>query len=326
MQNTNAYYRSTYVLVYPKGSGLDGVETIEDPQARRQEDRRRRKHAADRQHGGRKLMRTAKIYPLMVDTRVTPSMAEVMIKDMLAGTIDAAIIVGPDGRLLRQEIRRRSRDRAADQGKAGSRMTYRITMGVRPSDQEWKRTLNQVHQGQPGGDQQDTARLQRAVDRRARQADHAVEPPGSVIERKMRQAMKGRKAILLLVGELSGIRPGRALAGEVAEPAGYRMDEYRAPVPDTLQGATVVTTAEAEALWRSSKAVFFDVMPHTPKPANLPAGTIWRDKVRKDIPGSIWLANVGYGAISEETAGYFREGLVGRRPARTSRARSCSTA
>ena len=28
--------------------------------------------------------------------------------------------------------------------KAGSRMTYRITMGVRPSDQEWKRTLNRL--------------------------------------------------------------------------------------------------------------------------------------------------------------------------------------
>ena len=26
----------------------------------------------------------------------------------------------------------------------GPRMTYRITMGVRPSDQEWKRTLNRV--------------------------------------------------------------------------------------------------------------------------------------------------------------------------------------
>ena len=26
----------------------------------------------------------------------------------------------------------------------GSRMVYRITMGVRPSDQEWKRELNRV--------------------------------------------------------------------------------------------------------------------------------------------------------------------------------------
>jgi ABC-type amino acid transport substrate-binding protein len=31
VQNTNAYYRSSYVLVFKKGSGLDGVETIEDP-------------------------------------------------------------------------------------------------------------------------------------------------------------------------------------------------------------------------------------------------------------------------------------------------------
>ncbi|TIU06394.1 MAG: quinoprotein dehydrogenase-associated putative ABC transporter substrate-binding protein, partial [Mesorhizobium sp.] len=28
--------------------------------------------------------------------------------------------------------------------KTGSRMSYRITLGVRPSDQEWKRTLNRV--------------------------------------------------------------------------------------------------------------------------------------------------------------------------------------
>src|SRR5262245_18541206 len=30
VQNTNAYYRSTYVLIYKRGAGLDGVETIED--------------------------------------------------------------------------------------------------------------------------------------------------------------------------------------------------------------------------------------------------------------------------------------------------------
>ena len=98
-------------------------------------------------------------------------------------------------------------------------------------------------------------------------------------------------------------------AGGVEEPAGYRMDEYKAPVPDTLQGAKVVDTKEAETLWREKKAVFIDVMPNTPKPANLPAGTIWKDKVREDIPGSIWLANVGYGAIPKETADYFRQAL-----------------
>ena len=31
VQNTNAYYRSAFVMVYRKDSGLSGVETIEDP-------------------------------------------------------------------------------------------------------------------------------------------------------------------------------------------------------------------------------------------------------------------------------------------------------
>ncbi|RUU28662.1 PQQ-dependent catabolism-associated CXXCW motif protein [Mesorhizobium sp. M6A.T.Ce.TU.016.01.1.1] len=131
--------------------------------------------------------------------------------------------------------------------------------------------------------------------------------------------MKGKETILLVAaGLLSLTEP--MWAGDIAEPGGYRMDEYRAPVPQTLQGASVVTTAEAEALWREKKAVFFDVMPNTPKPANLPAGTIWREAIRKDIPGSIWLANVGYGAISEETASYFRQGLAAEAGADKSRA------
>ena len=116
--------------------------------------------------------------------------------------------------------------------------------------------------------------------------------------------------MLVAAGLLGLVEP--LWAGDVAEPTGYRMDEYRAPVPQTLRGAKVVTTAEAEALWRQKKTVFFDVMPNTPRPANLPAGTIWRDKVRKDIPGSTWLANVGYGAISQETASYFRQGLAAK--------------
>ncbi|MBZ9916657.1 MULTISPECIES: PQQ-dependent catabolism-associated CXXCW motif protein [unclassified Mesorhizobium] len=132
--------------------------------------------------------------------------------------------------------------------------------------------------------------------------------------------MKGRETVFLLVAaSLMGLaEPTRA--GEIAEPNGYRMDDYRAPVPPTLQGARVVTTAEAEALWRAKKAVFFDVMPNTPKPTNLPAGTIWRDKVRKDIPGSTWLANVGYGAISQETTSYFRQGLEAKAGTDKSRA------
>lgn len=97
-------------------------------------------------------------------------------------------------------------------------------------------------------------------------------------------------------------------AEPVAEPKGYRTEEYRAPVPATLKGATVVVTEEAEALWREKRAVFIDVLPSPPKP-DLPKGTVWREKLHLDIPGSIWLADVGFGALPPEMEEWYRDSL-----------------
>jgi PQQ-dependent catabolism-associated CXXCW motif protein len=94
------------------------------------------------------------------------------------------------------------------------------------------------------------------------------------------------------------------------EPAGYRTDNYRSPVPATIAGARVLATEEAEAIWRAGKAVFIDVLPRPPKPSNLPEGTIWRDKPRFNIPGSVWLPDTGYGALAAATEDYLREGLA----------------
>ena len=95
----------------------------------------------------------------------------------------------------------------------------------------------------------------------------------------------------------------------VAEPEGYRTENYRAPVPATLAGARVLTTAEAEAIWRAGRAIFVDVLPRTPKPPNLPPSTVWRDQPRSNIPGSIWLPDTGYGKLAEATEAYLRRGL-----------------
>ncbi len=103
--------------------------------------------------------------------------------------------------------------------------------------------------------------------------------------------------------------PDAPRAGEVEEPAGYRQEPYRAPTPLGLAGATTVDTSAAERMWREGSALFVDVMPHDARPANLPVGTVWRDRRRDNIPGSIWLANVGYGALSEEMEAYFRGSL-----------------
>jgi PQQ-dependent catabolism-associated CXXCW motif protein len=103
---------------------------------------------------------------------------------------------------------------------------------------------------------------------------------------------------------------GAARADElVPEPNGYRTEDYRAPVPDTLAGARVLSTEEAEAIWRAKSGIFVDVLPRPPKPANLPVGTVWRDKPRFNIPGSIWLPDTGYGALAPQTEEYLRQGL-----------------
>lgn len=103
---------------------------------------------------------------------------------------------------------------------------------------------------------------------------------------------------------------GAAQAQTEPEPAGYRQDDYRAPVPALLTGAEVIGGEAAHALWRTGRVAFVDVLPHAPKPDNLPAGTIWREKPRNSIPGAIWLPNVGYGRIADVTDRYFRAGLA----------------
>jgi quinoprotein dehydrogenase-associated probable ABC transporter substrate-binding protein len=143
VQNTNAYYRSTYVMIFKKDSGLDGVDTIEDSKL-----------------AGKKIgvvagtppsanlakagyMRNVHPYPLMVDTRLAPSMAEVMIKELKSGIIDVAILWGPMAGYYARELDPSLTVVPLTKEKTGH-MAYRITMGVRPSDQEWKRTLNKV--------------------------------------------------------------------------------------------------------------------------------------------------------------------------------------
>ena len=119
--------------------------------------------------------------------------------------------------------------------------------------------------------------------------------------------MTRRLAAALLIAALA--TGAGAQEKEPFEPEGYRTDNYRAPVPATLEGARVLTTEEAEAIWRDKRGAFIDVLPRPPKPKNLPAGTVWRDQPRFNIPGSLWLPDTGYGTLAAATEDYFRKGL-----------------
>jgi len=113
-------------------------------------------------------------------------------------------------------------------------------------------------------------------------------------------------AAVLLIG--SG--GARGDAGAVPEPPGYRLENYRAPVPLTVAGGRAIGTADAKALWADHRAFFIDVLPAPRRPDGLALGAVWRPLPRLHIPGSLWLPDVGRGELNEKLESYFRDNLA----------------
>jgi quinoprotein dehydrogenase-associated probable ABC transporter substrate-binding protein len=149
VQGTNPYYRTAYALISRQGSGLDDVDTLEDA-------RLKGKHigvvagtppATNMAAAG--LMATAKPYPLMIDTRVDSS-AEAMIGDLNKGDIDAGILWGPMAGFYAKKANPPLHVTALVKEKTGPQLVFRIGMGVRRADQNWKRQLNRlIQENQP---------------------------------------------------------------------------------------------------------------------------------------------------------------------------------
>lgn len=95
-------------------------------------------------------------------------------------------------------------------------------------------------------------------------------------------------------------------SAEVPEPDDYRVNDYRSPVPATLKGARVIEAEDAQELIKTGPAIFIDVYPRAPKPANLPKNTVWRDPPHMSIAGANWLPNVGYGVLAPNVETYFK--------------------
>jgi quinoprotein dehydrogenase-associated probable ABC transporter substrate-binding protein len=149
VQATNPYYRTSYALVYKAGSGLDGIDTLSD------------KVLADKRLGivagtppsntisANGLMLRAKPYPLVVDTRADSS-ADAMVKDIAAGTIDVGVLWGPMAGYFAARASPPMAVVPLTKEASPVPLIYRIGMGVRASDQEWKRELNRfIEDNQP---------------------------------------------------------------------------------------------------------------------------------------------------------------------------------
>jgi len=145
VQGTNPYYRTAYALVAKQGSGLDDVAALDDA-------RLKGKHigivagtppATDMAVNG--LMSNAKPYPLMIDTRFDSS-AGAMIDDLNKDAIDAAILWGPMAGFYAKRSNPPLHVTPLVHEKSGPQLVYRIGMGVRRADQNWKRLLNRLIQ------------------------------------------------------------------------------------------------------------------------------------------------------------------------------------
>lgn len=149
VQNTNPYYRTVYAFVTKSDSPLASVKTLEDPLLK---DKRLgivagTPPATDLVTDG--LMAKAKSYPLVIDTRYDSS-AVAMIKDIASGAVDAGVLWGPIAGYYASRAKPPMHIALLLNEKNGPHLDYRITMGVRPSDQNWKRQLNQlISQNQP---------------------------------------------------------------------------------------------------------------------------------------------------------------------------------
>ena len=150
VQPTNPYYRTTYAIVTRAGGGLDGISTLDDP--RLKEKAHKIGLVANTPPGNilaqQGLMGSVKPYQLMVDTRFDSSSAA-MIRDLESGDIDVALLWGPIAGYYAKNAKTKLNVAPLPET-PGTRMAFRIAFGVRHSDQNWKRDLNQfIAQNKP---------------------------------------------------------------------------------------------------------------------------------------------------------------------------------
>lgn len=144
VQNTNHYYRSSYSIVVKKDGPYASIKNLDAPSLK------------DSRIGViagtppatvlalNSLLLQMRGYNLTVDRR-HESPAEKMIKDLVSGELDVALIWGPIGGFFAKQY-------GADTLKVipmlaeskGPRMAYRITFGLRRGEPDWKHKLNDL--------------------------------------------------------------------------------------------------------------------------------------------------------------------------------------
>jgi quinoprotein dehydrogenase-associated probable ABC transporter substrate-binding protein len=142
-QTTNAYYRTAYALVIKPGSGLDDLASLGDPRLKEKRIGIVAGTPPATYLAVNGLMLKAKPYPLVVDTRVD-SVAQAMMRDLASGEIDVGVLWGPMAGYYAKRVDPPMRVALLLKETGGPQLAFRIAMGVRLADQNWKRQLNKL--------------------------------------------------------------------------------------------------------------------------------------------------------------------------------------
>ncbi len=142
LQNTNPYYRSAYVMLY-RAEDNPKIKSLSDPAL---------KSARIGLVAGTPpativalngLMRQVRPYQLQADTRFDHP-GRKLVEDLAKGDIDVGLLWGPIAGYYakQQDVPLTIVPLLTDGGPV--RMDYRITMGLRFNEPEWKRQLNDI--------------------------------------------------------------------------------------------------------------------------------------------------------------------------------------
>ena len=146
---TAPYYHSTYVLVFPRGKGFDGIKSGDDLFKAFADGAKKPvigiydrspasmwlvKHGwEDQAHPYRMLNADPEEYP-----------GEIIAKDLVEGRIDAAVVWGPIGGYFAKRARGADLVVVPLKSEPGVKFDYEISMGVRYGEGEWKAVVDKL--------------------------------------------------------------------------------------------------------------------------------------------------------------------------------------
>lgn len=87
---------------------------------------------------------------------------------------------------------------------------------------------------------------------------------------------------------------------------GYRIGRYRSPTPEQAEGGTRIDVQQLVRLQSNAKPapILLDV-----QPVSWQSGIFLQTRQRYNLPGSVWLPNVGLGELNERWTDYFQTHL-----------------